>query len=240
FPRSGTTLLDTFLMGHPAIAVLEEKGLLRSAAQAVEPIIGLPECAPATLVQARATYRALQLRHGVADTQLVVDKAPLNMVLGPLIHCLFGDAPILFAERHPCDAVLSGFMQAFERNVGMASFLDLADAADFYDCAMRVWSASADVIPLQVHRVKYEELIADTEDVLRPVVAFLGLEWDEKLLDHRLTAAARGVILNTSYDQVTEPLHGRAAGRWRRYARHLEPVLPVLLPWAERLGYGAD
>jgi hypothetical protein len=25
--------------------------------------------------------------------------------------------------------------------------------------------------------------------------------------------------------------------RWRRYAKELEPVLPVLLPWAERLGY---
>jgi hypothetical protein len=27
------------------------------------------------------------------------------------------------------------------------------------------------------------------------------------------------------------------SGRWRRYARELEPVLPILLPWAERLGY---
>ena len=25
--------------------------------------------------------------------------------------------------------------------------------------------------------------------------------------------------------------------RWRRYANELQPVLPVLLPWAEALGY---
>jgi hypothetical protein len=29
----------------------------------------------------------------------------------------------------------------------------------------------------------------------------------------------------------------RPSGRWRRYRKQLEPVLPVLLPWAERLGY---
>ncbi len=51
------------------------------------------------------------------------------------------------------------------------------------------------------------------------------------------TSKARGAIVTASYDQVTEPLSNRSSGRWRHYAKQLEPVLPVLLPWAERLGY---
>jgi hypothetical protein len=43
--------------------------------------------------------------------------------------------------------------------------------------------------------------------------------------------------MNTSYDQVTEKLSASAVGRWRRYEKQLEPVLPVLLHWAEKLGY---
>ena len=52
-----------------------------------------------------------------------------------------------------------------------------------------------------------------------------------------MTALARGAIGTPSYDQVTEPLSKAPAGRWRRYEEQLAPVLPVLLPWAKRLGY---
>jgi hypothetical protein len=57
------------------------------------------------------------------------------------------------------------------------------------------------------------------------------------LLDHRATAKARGAISTPSYDQVVQPLNDRASGRWRRYEKQLERALPILLSWAERLGY---
>jgi len=56
-------------------------------------------------------------------------------------------------------------------------------------------------------------------------------------IDHQRTARERGTIVTPTYDQVTEPLTARPVGRWKRYRKQLEPVLPVLLPWAERLGY---
>ena len=71
----------------------------------------------------------------------------------------------------------------------------------------------------------------------RPLIDFLGLDWRAELLDHRSTAKARGAIITPSYDQVVEPLSKAPSGRWRRYEGQLEPVLPLLLPWAERLGY---
>jgi hypothetical protein len=83
----------------------------------------------------------------------------------------------------------------------------------------------------------YEGLVADPNRALRPLIDFLGLEWRPELLDHRATAKARGAIITPSYDQVIQPLSKAPSGRWRRYERQLEPVLPVLLPWAERLGY---
>jgi Flp pilus assembly protein TadD len=234
FPRSGTTLLDTFLMGHPDIAVIEEKGLLQGVAQGLD----VRHAPPDMLQAARDSYLSGLGRYlDPAFAGVVIDKAPLNMLLAPLIHSLFPGAPIIFAQRHPCDAVLSGFMQSFESNLGMASFLDIVDAADFYDACMSVWTASREALPLNLCTVTYEKLVRDPERELRPVVAFLGLKWDAQLLDHQATARARGPILNTSYDQVGRPLTTAASGRWRRYERQLEPVLPLLLGWAERLGY---
>jgi tetratricopeptide (TPR) repeat protein len=235
FPRSGTTLLDTFLMGHPEIAVLEEKQLLAAAGQATGQIEDLPTVSNRVLGQARSNYlSALAEEVGGDFDDLVIDKFPLDMTKAPLIHAIFPGAPIIFAQRHPCDVVLSGFMQPF----GMVNFSDIGEAADYYDAIMGIWTASRDALPLNVHTVVYEELVENPEAVLKPAVAFLGLEWDARILDHQATARARGTITTPSYDQVTEPLSTRASGRWRRYEEQLEPVLPVLLPWAERLGYG--
>ena len=238
FPRSGTTLLDTFLMGHPDTQVLEEVPLIHAIETVLGRIEDLPERSPEELLAARDSYLAELGRH-IPDgySGLAVDKLPLNLIAAPFLYAAFPDAPVVFAQRHPCDCVLSCFMQGFALNNSMACFLDIADAAAFYDKAMTAWTRARETLPMRVHSLVYEELVADPEAALRPLVAFLGLDWKEELLDHRSTAKARGAISTPSYDQVVQPLSSAASGRWRRYERQLEPVLPVLLPWAERLGY---
>jgi hypothetical protein len=38
---------------------------------------------------------------------------------------------------------------------------------------------------------------------------------------------------------VSEPIYKRAVERWRNYSEELGPVLPILKPWIEALGYEA-
>ena len=238
FPRSGTTLLDTFLMGHPQIQMLEEFQMLGAAGAVAGDIAHLPSRSLADLERARTAYFSELDRHvDPSAGRLIVDKLPLNMLGLPLIRTLFPDAPVIFAQRHPCDVVLSGFMQSFVMNDAMACFLDLGDAADLYDSALELWTQTRALFPDGIHTSVYERLVDDPEASLRPILAILGLEWCAELLDHRSTAKARGAISTPSYDQVVQPLSKAPSGRWRRYEKQLEPILPVLLPWAERLGY---
>ena len=72
---------------------------------------------------------------------------------------------------------------------------------------------------------------------MRALIGFLGLPWDERVLDHQGTALRRGPIVTPSYAQVAQPIYRRAAGRWQRYRDQLAPVLPILAPWAELMGY---
>lgn len=237
FPRSGTTLLDTFLMGHPQTCVVEEGKMLEDAAKVISdwPHDDWP---PELLRRARKAYVDELARHVQPSfTGLIIDKHPLNMLRLAMIHAMFPSAKVIFAQRHPCDVVLSGYLQSFELNHAMACFLDLADAADFYDAAMTLWTRSRDVFPQAIHSIVYERLIADPSAELRPALQFLGLDWRDEVLDHQATAKSRGAITTPSYDQVVQPLSRAPSGRWRRYEKQLEPVLPVLLPWAERLGY---
>jgi tetratricopeptide (TPR) repeat protein len=238
FPRSGTTLLDTFLMGHPDTEVIEERHMLGAAETVLGNIAQLPLRSPEQLEQARSAYFAELDRHvDRTFTGLIVDKLPLNMLGLSAIYSLFPDARIIFAQRHPCDAVLSAFMQSFTLNDAMACFLTIEDGADFYDATMTLFTRSRDALPLASHTLVYEELVADSGRVLKPLIAFLGLEWRPELLDHRATAKSRGAIITPSYDQVIQPLSKAPSGRWHRYEKQLAPALPALLPWAERLGY---
>ena len=234
FPRSGTTLLDTFLMGHQDVTVLEEEQLVGKARRVIGDVKDLPGTSMELLEKARATYLdALAERVSADFAGLAVDKYPLDMALAPLIQAMFPGAPIIFAQRHPCDVVLSSFMQGF----GLDNFADIGELAGYYDAMMGVWTNSRETMSLNAHTVIYEDLVRDPETILKPLLQFLGLDWDDRLLDHRATARARGAIVTPSYDQVTEPLSKAPSGRWRRYEEQLGPVLPVLLPWAKRLGY---
>jgi hypothetical protein len=119
----------------------------------------------------------------------------------------------------------------------MCNFLRLDTGAEFYDLTFRTWENARQVLPLNVHTVVYEQMVQDPPAILRPVVEALGLEWHEGMLDHTKTAAERGLIKTASYAQVTQPIYTRSVGRWERYRKHLEPVLPVLAPWIEKFGY---
>jgi len=128
-------------------------------------------------------------------------------------------------------------MTRFDPKGGMANFLDLGDAAALYYTVMAHWRQCRAVLPLDVHTIRYEATIEDPEGELRSLAAFLGLEWDPRLLDHRRTAGARSFIATPSYAQVAEPLYTRARGRWEKYREQMASVLPLLAPWAEEMGY---
>ena len=238
FPRSGTTLLDTMLMGHPDAAVMEERPVLTRLGREIG---GFDALAKMDAEQFRRTQdRYFEIASDYADVRegaLLIDKGPLLLNRAFLIHILFPDAKFILALRHPADVVLSCYMANFRLNSSLCNFLQLETAADFYDLSFSMWEKSRSLMPLNVHEIRYEDVVEDPERELRPLVESLGLEWHADVLDHERTAESRGVIGTASYAQVTQPLYRRAVGRWERYRPHLESILPTLKPWAEKFGY---
>lgn len=242
FPRSGTTLLDQILSGHPGIEVLEEKATLLdflSEFTADDAALErLTRVVDAELEPWRRRYwQRVQSFMPTRDPQrLFVDKMPLNSLYMPLIHRLFPGARYLFALRDPRDVVLSCCMQTFTLNEAMRHFQSLDETARYYAAVMDVGAASAARLQGQVHRIRYEDVVADTEGAARRLLEFLGLPWDSSVLDFQRTARAKR-ISTPSYHQVVEPIYTRARERWRRYENQLAPVLPLLQPFVERFGY---
>ncbi|MDO9369257.1 MAG: sulfotransferase [Sphingopyxis sp.] len=241
FPRSGTTLLDTILMGHSDTHVLEELPIIENMAKSVGDLDNIRTLDASAVADLRQQYFAeLDKRSPPPPGKLVIDKNPLSMIRMPLIHRLFPDAKIILAMRHPCDVVLSCYIQNFKPTEAMASFLDLANASRTYDRIFHYWETCRTTFPTDVHMLRYEEMVADVGAATRPLFDFLGLEWQDAVLDHQKTASERGFIRTPSYAQVLEPIYASASGRWKRYEAQMREVLPILAPWVERYGYRLD
>jgi len=239
FPRSGTTLLDTILMGHARTVVLEEQPPLNIVEDEIGGMAAIAAMDSDAIARARRRYfeEVDKIEH-VEPGQLLIDKSPLFLYRLPLIQRLFPKARIILALRHPCDVVLSCYMSSFRLNSAMSNFLRLEDTAAFYDICFDHWSRARTLFDADIFPIVYEELVEDVESQVRPLLDWLGLDWHADVLDHSRTARSRGLITTASYSQVTEPIYRRASGRWKRYAAHLEPVIDTLAPWAERFGYG--
>jgi hypothetical protein len=132
--RSGTTLLEVVLDGHPGIASLEEHDLLTEGIQAFmgEPL-NLDRLAQADerALQALRLAYWQRVREGGVDVtgKLFLDKHPINTLYLTLIARLFPCAKILFMRRDPRDVVLSCYRRRFKMGPAMYQMLTLEGGA---------------------------------------------------------------------------------------------------------------
>jgi len=244
FQRSGTTLMDTMLEAHPAIAVMEEEPLLEKLLQEVRQLPdGYPQALATLTPEQIRSLRELYWRGADAvlgpldPATLVLDKNPGYSAHAGFLKLLFPGARFIFALRHPCDVAFSCFMQAFGPNGPLHNFRDLPTTARTYQLTMDLWLRYRDTFALDVHELRYESLVADKQRELRLLLEFLGLEWASDLDDHTRQAKKRGRIYTPSYHQVIRPVYGDAVGRWERYRDHFGPALDILRSYIERFGY---
>jgi tetratricopeptide (TPR) repeat protein len=241
FPRSGTTLLEQALAGHPDLVALEEAPTLAAAdAEFLTSASGLERLARVTAQEAEARredyWREVAARGVDARGRVFLDKAPAGTLYLPLIAKLFPDARVLFAIRDPRDVVLSCFRSSFQMNALTYAFTDLIEAARCYAACMAMAGVYRTVLPLTLKEVRYERLIDDLEGEMAEIARFIGLEPDPAMTDPAATARRR-VIRTPSAPQVRAGLNRQGLARWRAYAEPLAPVMPILAPWIRRFGY---
>jgi tetratricopeptide (TPR) repeat protein len=243
FPRSGTTLLETMLDAHPALACMDERAYLQDLIDYLHDgglryPQDLGRLTPGQCAAMRAIYRERVARHVNWNAQTrLVDKNPLNLLKLPLLRRLYPQARIVLALRHPADVVLSNYMQNFRSPAFVALCETLESTARGYAAAMDFWTAQHALLGGDVFVSRYEDLVADLPARARALTDFLGLEWHEALLRPEARAKQRGYISTPSYAQVTEAVNMRAVGRWQAYAEWFAPLRPLLTPYLARWDY---
>jgi tetratricopeptide (TPR) repeat protein len=241
FPRSGTTLLEVILEGHPDVVSLEERELLIDGVHQFmrrpDDLDTLLHAAPQTLDAMRAAYwRRVAAEGAQVSGKVLVDKYPLNSLKLPMISRLFPNAKILFACRDPRDVVLSCFRHRFNMSAPLYEVLSIDGAARYYDAVMGLVLRLNGLLTMDICLVRHEDLVTEFAREMKRICGFLNLAWTPAMGDFALRTQYRGV-LTPSTAQLARGLNTEGLGHWRRYRPQLAPVLPLLEPWVKQFYY---
>ncbi|WP_329741303.1 tetratricopeptide repeat-containing sulfotransferase family protein [Dyella sp. A6] len=232
-PRSGTTLVERILSSHPEVYSAGELMDFGVQLRRLAPEGAPRRIEPALIAQAhRYDWEKLGVlyvdgtRPQTAVKPRFIDKLPHNFMYLGLIAKALPKARIICLRRHPLDTCLSNFRETFVEHSAFHGYsFDLLDIGRFYvqfDRMMAHWNA---VLPGRIMQVDYEGLIADKEAVIRQLLAYCELPWNDACLEFQRNASA---VATASTAQVREPMHRRAIGRWEKYRPWLAPLERLL------------
>ena len=127
-------------------------------------------------------------------------------------------------------------MQSFVPNAAMDNFYTLSDTVRLYGQVMRLWLKLEACFPLNLHYVRYENVVTDFDEQVEQLLSFLEIPFEDSV--NNFAASSRGKRISTpSYRQVSQPIYGHAVNRWQRYEEQMQRHLPQLLPFINKFGY---
>jgi len=222
--RSGSTLIEQMLAGHPRIAAAGELDLLPDIARRLAPF---PESViemPAERLAALRTEYLHALGRLFPAGDLVTDKRPDNYLYIGLIKLLFPAARVVHTVRAPLDNCLSIYFLHLDQRMSYA--LDLLDIGHHFAQYLRLMAHWKSQFGADIIDVSYDELVREPSGTLVRLGKSLGLEWrPEYLAAHPCTVRP---VKTASVWQVREPLHRRSSGRARHYWSQLAPLREYL------------
>lgn len=226
-PRSGTSLVEQILASHPSVCGAGELTFVQDLIMAGAAGPQYPSSASLLTNEALHKFGGYySVRAGALAPQAkrIVDKLPANFRHLGLIHLALPNARIVHVRRDPIDTCFSCYSKLFLNGLNYA--YDLGELGHYYKAYERLMAHWRSVLPQDaLLDVQYEALVGNFADEARRLVAFCGLQWDERCLTFHETARA---VRTLSGQQVRQPLFKTSIGRWRPYESRLQPLLDAL------------
>ncbi|WP_028641976.1 tetratricopeptide repeat-containing sulfotransferase family protein [Novosphingobium acidiphilum] len=232
-PRAGSTLVEQILSSHSQIeGTMElpdlmmigdrlhsrvEDGEFASFADVVRSL------APADLTRLGQEYLDRTRVHRKEGKPRFIDKMPNNWMYAGLIRLILPNATIIDARRHPMGCCFSGWKQFFAR--GQLFSYDLAEIGRYYRAYVAQMAAFDREAPGAVHRVIYEDMVADTEGQVRRLLDHVGVPFEEECLAFYRN---RRAVRTASSEQVRQPIFTDGVDHWRQFEPHLGPLRDAL------------
>jgi predicted Zn-dependent protease len=232
-PRSGSTLVEQILASHSQIeGTMELPDLMMIASRLAARVDAgeFPDLAalyaslgPADRRRLGEEYLDRTRIHRQLGRPHFIDKMPNNWQHVGLIRLILPGATIIDARRHPMGCCFSGWKQHFARGQGFS--YDLADIGRYYRNYVQLMAHFDAAAPGLVHRVIYEQMVADTEREVRRLLAHVGVDFEAACLSFWQTDRA---VRTASSEQVRRPIFTDGVDHWKRFEPWLAPLSDAL------------
>lgn len=230
-PRSGTTLCEQILSSHPEIAGAGEltyinqirQSLLRRSANrsgarqiSYSAYPGVLAETPVTQLRDHADDYLSRLGKFGNGERRISDKMPTNFLHLGMIGLLFPGATIVHCRRNPLDVMVSCYCQNLN-----APFCDLEQLVVYHRNYRNMMKHFESVLPIKIHSVDYESMVADPESNTRALIEHCGLDWNDRCLSHQSNGRA---VHTPSKWQVRQPMYRSSVEKWRRFEEQFAPI----------------
>ncbi len=232
--RAGSTLLEQMLASHSQIEGTKELTDLARVARELQARLGpaypkgIDAVAPDELARLGRSYMESTRPHRRTARPRFLDKMGANFAHVGLIALILPNAKIVDMRRHPMACGFSNFAQLFAQ--GQNNAYRLSDIGALYRDYVALTAHFDRAAPAKVHRVLYEDLVAEPERELRRLLEYLDLPFEPQCLDFHKTER---VVTTASSEQVRRPIHKDALEQWRHYEPWLDPLKAALGPVLE-------
>jgi hypothetical protein len=213
--RSGTTLLEQMLSAHPDVAGAGELYYwFDEGPKCLQ--VKTRELAPERMASAAERYLR-RLDTTSLDSRFLTDKMPLNVTVLGFIHACLPNAKIIHMLRDPIDTCLSIWTTYFRKPPEFGNHkANIIQAFRQHERLLEHWNL---VLPADRFLiVKYEELTRDPEPVMRQVLDFCDLDWDERCLHPESNDR---FVTTPSLWRVRKPVDSASVGKKDRFGPYL-------------------
>ncbi len=237
-PRSGSTLLEQILASHsqvdgtmelPNMLALAQKLRRGERMSAVNHYPGILKELPAEQFLEFGEKFIDETRVHRGSAPFFIDKMPNNFRHVGLIKLMLPNAKIIDARRHPMGSCFSGFKQLFAE--GQEFTYGLEEVGTYYRDYVELMDHWDKVLPGQVLRVQYEEVVADLDTQVRRILDYCGLEFEDSCINFHETDRS---VRTPSSEQVRQPIYQSGVEQWKNFESNLDPLKQALGPILER------
>ena len=237
-PRSGSTLLEQILASHsqvdgtmelPNMLALAQKLRRGERMSAVNHYPGILKELPAKQFLEFGEKFIDETRVHRGSAPFFIDKMPNNFRHVGLIKLMLPNAKIIDARRHPMGSCFSGFKQLFAE--GQEFTYGLEEVGTYYRDYVELMDHWDKVLPGQVLRVQYEEVVADLDTQVRRILDYCGLEFEDSCINFYETDRS---VRTPSSEQVRQPIYQSGIEQWKNFESNLDPLKQALGPILER------
>lgn len=225
-PRSGTTLIEQILASHPGLYGAGELAIFGEIVQDVRiPAPDSPDWA--TLLPHLRELGTAYLDRVWAlspDSRFISDKLPGNFRHLGLLQLMLPGARIIHSMRDARDCCVSCYTMHFR--TGHEYSYDLGMLGRYFLRYRQLMAHWHRVLPPgRILDLRYEDMVGDPEREARRLLNYMGLPWDPACLKFYQNKRA---INTASLAQVRRQIYSSSRGRWRRFEKHLTPLLEIL------------